>query len=188
MSPSKTIRADLLGQVFNHLVLPPEIPGSQDDDVDLVSQNVLSRLIQATEVAINLTPETLWQEAFRDIEDSLNICIRLNRGRLERNSLLQHFKNLIPGRMLILYLNEQNAGLLIRHDERCVPRPVVLHPDFLHPKRPLLTALTSEDEAWVIFESFEASASSSHVLAAGHAMQWDFPGRSARILLESFTD
>ncbi|KAJ3560392.1 hypothetical protein NPX13_g9317 [Xylaria arbuscula] len=65
--------------------------------------------------------------------------------------------------MLILYLNEQNAGLLIRHDE-------------------------SEDEAWVIFESFEASASSSHVLAAGHAMQWDFPGRSARILLESFTD
>ncbi|KAJ3568031.1 hypothetical protein NPX13_g6562 [Xylaria arbuscula] len=189
MSPSKEIRADLLGQVFNHLVLPPEIPGSQDDDVDLVSQNVLSRLIQATEVAINLQPETLWQEAFRDIEDSLNVCFRLNRGRLERSSLLQHFKNLIPGRMLVLYLNEQNAGLLIRYDERCVPRPVVLHhPDFPHPKRPLLTALTSEDEAWIIFESFEASASSSHVLAAGHAMQWDFPGRSARILFESFAE
>ncbi len=120
MSPSEKIRADLLGQVFNHLVLPPEIPGSQDGDVDSVSQNVLVRLIQATEVAINRTPETPWQEAFRDVEDSLRICIQLNRGRLERNSLLQHLKNLVPGRMLILYLNEQNAGLLIRHDERYV--------------------------------------------------------------------
>ncbi|KAJ8120312.1 hypothetical protein ONZ43_g2948 [Nemania bipapillata] len=45
-----------------------------------------------------------------------------------------------------------------------------------------------EDEDRVIFESFEASPASSQVLAAGHAMQWDFPGRSAHIKLEDFAE
>jgi len=40
----------------------------------------------------------------------------------------------------------------------------------------------------VIFESFEASAVSSEVLRAGHAMQWDFPSRSARILFQDYID
>lgn len=46
----------------------------------------------------------------------------------------------------------------------------------------------SEDGEYVIFESFEASPTSSKVLAAGHAMQWDFPGRSARISLNDFIE
>lgn len=45
-----------------------------------------------------------------------------------------------------------------------------------------------EDEDRVVFESFEASASSREVLAASTAMQWDFPGRSAHISVDDFAE
>lgn len=44
-----------------------------------------------------------------------------------------------------------------------------------------------EDKDLIIFESFEASATSCQVLAAGRTMQWDFPGRSAQISVDKFT-
>ncbi|KAI0406964.1 hypothetical protein F4802DRAFT_605810 [Xylaria palmicola] len=149
--------------VFNHLVLPPDIPGAQDIDIDAVANNVLGRLIHATHTATNLAADVPWQEACQNLHASLQACQVLNRGHLERSSLLEHMKNLEYGKMLILYLNEQNAGLLIRRDR------------------------TADGER-AIFESFEASATSSDVLAAGHAMQWDFPGRSAYIKLDDYRE
>ncbi|KAI1425632.1 hypothetical protein F5Y12DRAFT_795814 [Xylaria sp. FL1777] len=160
---SENLNPGLLGSVFNHLVLPPEIPGAQDSDIDTVSHNVLKRVVHATDTAMSFTCDVPWVEAYQSLQDSLQICLQLNRGHLERSSLLKHFGEMRPGHMLILYLNEQNAGLLIRRDEM-------------------------GHDKYVIFESFEASASASSVLAAGHAMQWDFPGRSARISLNEFAE
>ncbi|KAI0428983.1 hypothetical protein F5Y09DRAFT_357255 [Xylaria sp. FL1042] len=160
---SRNVKQDLVGVVFNHLVLPPEIPGVQDGDIEMVSQNVLMRMIDGVEIAMGLTCDSPWLEAYEKLQNSFKACLELNRGHLERNSLLEHFRKLQPGYMLILYLNEQNAGLLVRRDKR-------------------------EDGEGVIFESFEASACASSVLAAGHAMQWDFPGRSARISFKDFTE
>jgi len=45
-----------------------------------------------------------------------------------------------------------------------------------------------DDEGNVVFEAFEASPSSEAVLAAEGALQWDFPGRAARIPLATFSD
>ncbi|KAI8955187.1 hypothetical protein F4801DRAFT_378012 [Xylaria longipes] len=160
--PSK-LELDLLGSVFNHLVLPPEIPGAQDTHIDAVSRNILTRMIHATNTAINLTSDAPWRGEYQHLQDSLRACLELNRGHLERSSLLKHLQSLNLGKVLILYLNEQNAGLLIRRDK-------------------------NEDGECVTFESFEASATSCKVLAAGHAMQWDFPGRSAVIRLDDFAE
>ncbi|KAI1274441.1 hypothetical protein F5Y07DRAFT_410255 [Xylaria sp. FL0933] len=161
--PFRNVHRDLVGSVFNHLVLPPEIPGAQDSDIETASRDVLMRMIRSVETAMGLPCDRPWLEAYRNLQDSFHACLELNRGHLERNSLLQHFKKLQRGHMLILYLNEQNAGLLIRRDE-------------------------SEDGESVIFESFEASACASSVLAAGHAMQWDFPGRSAHISFDKYAE
>lgn len=46
----------------------------------------------------------------------------------------------------------------------------------------------SDDEQRVFFEAFETSAASAEVIAAGHAVQWDFPGRSAQLPLATFND
>lgn len=56
------------------------------------------------------------------------------------------------------------------------------------PRMPSLTPMGREDDDLVIFESFEASASSCQVLAASRAMQWDFPGRSAHISADDFAE
>ncbi|TGJ78854.1 hypothetical protein E0Z10_g9910 [Xylaria hypoxylon] len=162
MSSSNKLDLDLLGLVFNHLVLPPDIPEAQDSDIDAVSRDIVMRMIRATNNVMNISWDVPWQEAYQNLQDSLEACLELNRGQLERNSLLQQFQRLCPGQILILYLNEQNAGLLVRRDMK--------------------------DDQYVIFESLEASAASCKVLAAGHAVQWDFPGRSARIALDDFTE
>lgn len=142
MPPSKSIDMEMLGLVFNHLVLPPEIPGAQDSDVDAVSQNVLTRMIHATDTAMSLTSDVPWLEAYQNLRDCLQACLQLNRGHLERRSLLTHFRKLQPGHMLILYLNEQNAGLLVRRDETYVPYAIVLHALVLiQPGRHLLTPM-----------------------------------------------
>ncbi|KAI0202605.1 hypothetical protein F4808DRAFT_468261 [Astrocystis sublimbata] len=70
-------------------------------------------------------------------------------------------KSLDLGQVLILHVKQQNAGLLIRREN-------------------------DANGERVIFETFEASATSSSVLAAGSTMTWDFPGRSAYISLEYF--
>ncbi|KAI1132344.1 hypothetical protein F5Y10DRAFT_294105 [Nemania abortiva] len=161
-SPDIT-KLSLLGSVFNHLVLPPKIPGAQDSNVEAISDRVLLRMIHATDTAMALTTDMPWRKQYEDLRDSLQACLELNRGHLEQGSLVKHFRKLDLGKTIILYLNEQNAGLLVRLDK-------------------------GGDEDCVIFESFEASATSCKVLAAGHAMQWDFPGRSAHISIDEFSD
>lgn len=46
----------------------------------------------------------------------------------------------------------------------------------------------SNGKQQVIFEAFEASPTSEHVLAGNNALIWDFPGCSAQIPLSTFTD
>ncbi|KAI0878565.1 hypothetical protein GGS24DRAFT_517708 [Hypoxylon argillaceum] len=163
MGALNSTKPNLLSSVFNHLVLPPKIPGGQDLDIDTVSHDILLRMIHATDTAVNLTNDMPWQEEYKDLRSSLQACLELNRGHLEQGSLFKHFQKLELGKVLILYVNEQNAGLLVRLDKK-------------------------DDVDRVIFESFEASPASCKVLAAGHAMQWDFPGRSAQIKLDDFAE
>ncbi|KAI8963576.1 hypothetical protein F5Y11DRAFT_144057 [Daldinia sp. FL1419] len=153
---------DLLQTVFNHLVLPPRLPGSQDSDIEAVSYDVLMRMIRACSTVEDLA-DPPWSEAFQSLRVSLEECLTLHSGRLEKSTLLDHFRKLQPHRMLILHIIEQNAALLIRRT-------------------------IENGEHYVVFEAFEASPVSEQVLAAGHALQWDFPGRSARLPLSSFTD
>jgi hypothetical protein len=55
-------------------------------------------------------------------------------------------------------------------------------------KSTLITSIDRAVQEFVIFESFEASATASEVIATGHVMQWDFPGRSVRVALHDFVD
>ncbi|KAI0849370.1 hypothetical protein F5Y00DRAFT_261507 [Daldinia vernicosa] len=153
---------DLLQAVFNHLVLPPRLPGSQDPDIEAVSYDVLKRIIRACDNLESLAGLP-WSEAYKSLRASFEACLPIHTGRLDKSVLLAHFRKLQPDRTLILHVIEQNAALLIRRTKE-------------------------NGEHYVVFEAFETSAVSEHVLAAGHALQWDFPGRSVRLPLSSFAD
>ncbi|KAI1134677.1 hypothetical protein F5Y05DRAFT_422056 [Hypoxylon sp. FL0543] len=151
-----------LHAVFNHLVLPPQVPGKQDSDVEALSREVCLRLIHACETVTALV-EQPWTDEFQHLLTTLNTCVGLNSGGLEKSLLIKTLRNLEPNSMLVLYVADQNSALLIRRD-----------------------ICNKEDR--VIFEAFEASPSSEQVLAANHALQWDFPGRSAHIPLSVFAE
>lgn len=112
------VKMDLLHSVFNHLTLPPNLPGAEDKDINAVSDRVLDRIICACELAAELAKGTAWKKAYEDLHKCLLDCRELNIGRLEKSTLLKHFRRLTPARPLILYVNEQNACLIIRQDIR----------------------------------------------------------------------
>ncbi|KAH8589073.1 hypothetical protein B0O99DRAFT_523793 [Bisporella sp. PMI_857] len=150
----------LLESVFNHLVLPPRLPGHRDIDFEVIEQSILTRLIRACDTLGQLTGQQ-FKETWASVRYSLRICLNINPGRLEKASVLQEFYNLQRNGLLILYVVEQNAALLVRRH--------------IH-----------DGVDTVIFEVFEASASSEDVLAAENALQWDFPGRAVSIPFNEF--
>lgn len=109
---------ELLNSVFNHLVLPPQIPGSQDENIDEIGDEILRGLIVASRTASKHTTNAHWTNAYHDLGTSLEACLELNNGRLEKKSLLKHFQGMVPGQVLILHVVEQNAGLLIRREKQ----------------------------------------------------------------------
>ncbi|KAI0147721.1 hypothetical protein GGR57DRAFT_515463 [Xylariaceae sp. FL1272] len=153
-----------LNAVFNHLVLPPHLPGEQDEDIDGLTADVTQRMIRACQTAREMAAshDSSWTKSYEHLLASLEACRDLNCGHLEKRHLLSHFEDLAENEVLPLYVAEQNAGLLIRKHE-------------------------IDGEMWVVFESFEASATSEQTVAAGHAIHWDFPGRSARIPANEFS-
>lgn len=106
---------ELLHAVFNHLVMPPHLPGRQDTDIEAISRNVLMRIIRACE-AVDALASPPWSEAFQSLLASLNACFALNQGRLDRSTMLEHFHDLQPNHMLILHVVQQNAALLVQRE------------------------------------------------------------------------
>ncbi|KAK8065728.1 hypothetical protein PG997_012475 [Apiospora hydei] len=149
-----------LEAVYNHLVLPPKVPGGQDSDLDSIQNDILRRLLEACHCLRNITGPEL-EGTWEAVAKSLKVCQQLNQGRLDKDKLVQAFNTLDNEHVLILYVVQQNAALVIR---RHFP--------------------AGEDR--VIFESFEVSPPPSQVLAAEDALQWDFPGRSAEISTKDF--
>jgi hypothetical protein len=106
-----------LETVFNHLVLPPKIPGEQDADPVSVGHAILNRLGDAWHTITNLCDPDL-DKTWASVGQSLRSCLRLNHGRLDKQSILQQFERFGPDVTLILHVIEQNAGLLIRQSTR----------------------------------------------------------------------
>ncbi|KAI1337630.1 hypothetical protein F5Y15DRAFT_389781 [Xylariaceae sp. FL0016] len=152
-----------LQAVFNHLVLPPKVPGAADKEPGAVGREILTRLIRASENLENIANENL-AKAYTNLSASLRACQVLNiDGGLDKATILEHFRQLEADNMMIIHVAEQNAGLLIYR-------------------------VQENDQHYVLFESFEASPLAEKVLAAPDALQWEFPGRSVQLPSARFQD
>ncbi|KAK0649645.1 hypothetical protein B0T16DRAFT_457038 [Cercophora newfieldiana] len=160
---------DLVPSIYDHLVLPPKLPGGDKGTAPELSQNALTRLIDGCQRLISLTPHTL-SKTFEGVYNALVACREINgRSFVDKTSALNYFRNIDSCGVLILWVAEQNAALLVYAAKRQASRAC----------RP---------EEAVVFEAFEASAPAEHVLAAGNAMRRDFPGRSAQLSTQDFAD
>lgn len=102
--------------VFNHLVLPPKLPGGQDPDLDEEAQEFVTRLVAAV-VTLDKATNKAYTQPLSSLSQSLQLCGQLNRGCLDKDKLAAAFKDLGDA-PLILYVAEQNAALIIRQSRQ----------------------------------------------------------------------
>lgn len=105
--------AGLLGSVFNHLVLPPKLPGRQDADIESVEHDILSRLLHACET-LGTLPGQEREGTWHSVRRQLVVCRDLNCGSFDRMSLISAFSNLSNDYPVTLHIAEQNCAIVIR--------------------------------------------------------------------------
>ncbi|OAA59813.1 hypothetical protein SPI_06011 [Niveomyces insectorum RCEF 264] len=150
--------------IFNHVVLPPQLPGRQDEELDAIGQDLVQRLLAACR-ALESTTDPALADGWHALNNLWTSCQKINSETLDNLSLSEAFADLETDKqVLVCYVVEQNAGLLIHR------------------------AKDSENNSIVIFEAFEASPLSQDVLAAPNALRWGFPSRAVHVPAAHFDD
>ncbi|KAL0769500.1 hypothetical protein CaCOL14_008808 [Colletotrichum acutatum] len=168
MDPSLESPAAVHGALFNHLVMPAKLPQQRDPErqIQLIESELVQRLTAAAKVMSEL-PGNVDQcrPVWDSIGKTLAACQYLNTaGRIDKAVLLRELHDLGPSGCIVLQIEKQNAGLIIRRSQ---------DPIF-------------NDS--VVFEAFEASAKNENVLATKSALLWDFPGIAVAIPFTTFAD
>lgn len=103
----------VLALTFNHVVLPPKLPGEKDAAAEDVNRNLISRLLDATELLTGKASDAVLP-ALEFVHRSLESCKRLNENEFVSKAVLLNAFRSIESQAIILRITEQNAGLLIR--------------------------------------------------------------------------
>jgi hypothetical protein len=113
--------------IFNHFVLPPQLPDHRDQDPEAVSSAILTRLLKAYEVFEEITGDEWageWAGKCAPLGWSLRTSQGIHQRRLEANLLLEDWANFRSQDLLILHIVEQNAALLLHRNIRQVKQDV----------------------------------------------------------------
>ncbi|KAI1100418.1 hypothetical protein F4804DRAFT_46400 [Jackrogersella minutella] len=150
-----------LKSLFHHVALPAMLPQGSESNTDEIGRAFLDRLIVASQIMGNIQ-DGVCQQVWQSLSRSLAVSNILNvDGKLERNQLAMHLKELRNSDVLILHVATQNAGVLIH-------KPV--DPGF---------------SGNVLFETFEASPKRESVLAS-QTLSWTFPGTAVLVPSSTF--
>jgi hypothetical protein len=117
-----------LEATFNHVALPPRLPGKEDPELEKVEKSLLARVLQAVGVLIDSSHDTsnTFEAAWDGLRQSLQICQSIHDDQNEKETLMKAFANIQSGSGIILHVTEQNAGLLIRRESRSVTQILLL--------------------------------------------------------------
>lgn len=108
-------RDALLFHVYNHVVLPRNVPGRENSNLYQVESEIGRRLTNATKQLAQHAP--LDDLAHLDtIRLMLSTCTAINiDGKIDKTMLIRELRQLEDRQALALHVTEQNAGLLIYH-------------------------------------------------------------------------
>ncbi|KAF2229858.1 hypothetical protein EV356DRAFT_570800 [Viridothelium virens] len=153
----------LLNSVYNHIVLPPCLPGGEDRDLKEIETDLMTKLVKACRTLRDILGGEHYVE-LDAIRRSLETAKLLNaRQKVNKDPLFSELSGLRQNETLILHVREQNAGVLIARQQNPV---------------------RTED---FVIEVFEAAALSENVLASDRALEWEFPGQSVLIPSSDFS-
>ncbi|KAF4965489.1 hypothetical protein FSARC_6722 [Fusarium sarcochroum] len=150
--------------LYNHLVLPPQLPHRQDPNLVEIEKALTDRLLGSIKYLRDLPNNDLssaWNSVGRGLQATKNIHAG---GHVDRTALARELNDLGESDFLVVYVRSQNCALYIRRSQDSVLG------------------------ASVIFEAFETSARNEDVLATDNALRWDFPGCAVAVPLETFRE
>lgn len=116
--------------IFNHLALPPRLPGAEDANIDEVEASIAARLVAAcrlmfaTTTAFHPSPAVgsgrlTASEAWNTIDRAISASYTVNKGgRVNKPRLLAQLRSLALAtssrpEVLVLHIRRQNAAVLI---------------------------------------------------------------------------
>jgi len=134
-----------LDYLFHHVFLPPCVPQSSRQTDSLAGDRALHEYVLTAAQAFRTASDDQDYQRWSKICSTLRQYAQLHRhdNALSKNALVDAFRDVEHGGILLLHVAMQNSGLIVR----------------------------KADGAY-LFESFEASASAADVLAAKNALQW----------------
>uniref|UniRef100_A0A0D2XII0 ubiquitinyl hydrolase 1 n=1 Tax=Fusarium oxysporum (strain Fo5176) TaxID=660025 RepID=A0A0D2XII0_FUSOF len=150
--------------LYNHLVLPPQLPQRQDSNLDELEKALVNRLLASVKHLRDL-PENDQSYVWSLIERGLRATKSIHAGgHVDRTALIRELNDFGESDFLVVYVRSQNCALYIRRSQDAI------------------------FGASVIFEAFETSARNEDVLATENALQWDFPGCAVAVPLATFRE
>lgn len=111
--------SSVLALAFNHVVLPPKLPGRQDKEAvtEEVDRELTRRLLRSVESLKDLLDDES-ALALNFIAKSLMTCNLVNPdGFINQQLLLNAFREVESDTAIILHVSQQNASLLIRQPQ-----------------------------------------------------------------------
>lgn len=106
-----------LEHVFNHIVLPPKLPGRQDEDIREVEKSLGFRMLFAVQQFRTHANDDV-APTWRRVAAALKACTVMDEYEaVDENAILSDLQKVNPEQAIILYLKEQNAALIIRQTE-----------------------------------------------------------------------
>ncbi|KAH7093546.1 hypothetical protein FB567DRAFT_610082 [Paraphoma chrysanthemicola] len=150
-------------QIYQHVVLPRDLPGRQDESILDIGSELVKRLLQAVSIVASHAPANNLS-GLEKLRRTLASSAALNTyGKIDKEKLVGELSRLGTTRSLLLFVTEQNAAIHVYRDFR---------PDHANS---------------VVFEAFETSATCEKVLSAPGALLWDFPGQAVEIPYHTFS-
>ncbi|KAE8384199.1 hypothetical protein BDV23DRAFT_189450 [Aspergillus alliaceus] len=160
MPPPRTC----LELMFNHIVLPPRLPGQQDSSVHNIDRHITQHALNATKTLLGASKSDC-RDVWDGVKISLELCHAVHaNGHIDRFAVMEAFGKMDKDMGIILYIDKQNSALHIRQVKG------------------------DDGVEQVIIEAFEASPAAESVLQCQDALQCDFPGSAVSIQMARFEE
>ena len=100
---------------LQHVVLTPVLPGKREHDLVGIESSLLDRLIEATKHI----RDTIDQAETHRFWDKVRYVLTISKSihsdtAVNKSRLCSEFAELQPGNTIIIHIEQQNAGLLVR--------------------------------------------------------------------------
>ncbi|KAL7275320.1 hypothetical protein RUND412_001745 [Rhizina undulata] len=153
------LTSEQLEYIINHLFLPPKLPQKADEGVGEKEAALLTCVYNAAEAYEHHLAGSA-KKQWVSIVNMLSKAKKIQHsGSFSMDRLVSAMVGMSCGDILVLHINAQNAGLVLRHMER-----------------------------EIIFESFEVSPTAEAVIGAKGKLRCSYPGPAIAIPLETAKD